>query len=411
MSLRLIRLREWKPTPVELDPEELADLQRIDADLVVTPSAGGGYEVRPGSIVGAATTPRLQVLIEPKFSIERVLYLVGSARRIRFQPTRTQLGASAELTEGFVAAFLVVVRDCLSRGLLKGYRHVDEQLAGVRGRVRFADQLRRQFALPLPVEVSYDNFTEDIEENRVLKAALRRLESFRPLSTSSHSRINDALQVMAGVSDQRYTRASVPNFRFSRLNERYRPALELASLVIANTSIDLLEGRREIRSFLFDMNQIFEDFVFEQLRLRLAPTMRPDYRWVQGEPLPLDSNGVLNPEPDLALWRGNRCLFVGDAKYKRTREGELGDLYQLLAYCTAADLDLGLLVYADQAGGSRAHRLVHGGPTLRVEGLDLEATSDSIADRLNSLARSIDRRAGRNSPSSPTHQARDAAPR
>jgi hypothetical protein len=105
---------------------------------------------------------------------------------------------------------------------------------------------------------------------------------------------------------------------------------------------------------------------------------------------------VLRPEPDFAWWRGSRCLFVGDAKYKQTAEGRLADLYQLLAYCTAARLPEGLLLYAEQTGGPSVHVVRHGGPILRVEAMDLEAPVAAIERRCDEVAAEVRTMAARN---------------
>ena len=47
-------------------------------------------------------------------------------------------------------------------GLLQGYRHEEEALHTVRGRIRFNDQVNRRFGVPLLLEVAFDEFTEDI---------------------------------------------------------------------------------------------------------------------------------------------------------------------------------------------------------------------------------------------------------
>src|ERR1700722_9153359 len=54
-------------------------------------------------------------------------------------------------------------------GLLRGYVHREERSVELRGRLRFGDQIAHGGGLPLPVEVSYDDFTQDILENRMLK--------------------------------------------------------------------------------------------------------------------------------------------------------------------------------------------------------------------------------------------------
>jgi 5-methylcytosine-specific restriction enzyme subunit McrC len=277
----------------------------------------------------------------------------------------------------------------LRRGLLKGYRTEEDALATVRGRWRTADQLRRRFAFPLPVEVTYDDYTEDIAENRLLKAALRRLQALRPQSARLRSRLAETLAAFAVVTDVPYDRSSLPVLRYTRLSEPYRPILELAALIIGNSAVELRQGRQSVTALLFDMNQVFEDFIFESLRVRLAPSFASSDTWRQGQPLALDRAGILCPEPDLAWWRGSRCLFVGDAKYKATAEGRLSDIYQLLAYCTAANLREGLLIYAEQRGGPALHDVRHDGPQLRVEAIDLESSVDTIERRCDELARRV----------------------
>ena len=45
----------------------------------------------------------------------------------------------------------------------------------MRGRIRFGDQIGRRFDTPFPIEVAFDEFTEDIEKNRLLKTVIYRL--------------------------------------------------------------------------------------------------------------------------------------------------------------------------------------------------------------------------------------------
>ena len=60
--------------------------------------------------------------------------------------------------------------------LLHGYREEEDALQTVRGRIRLDDQMRRRPGFLLPVEVRYDEFTDDILENRLVKAAVVRLK-------------------------------------------------------------------------------------------------------------------------------------------------------------------------------------------------------------------------------------------
>lgn len=85
----------------------------------------------------------------------------------------------------------------------------------------------------------------------------------------------------------------------------------------------------------------------------------------------------------------DECIFVGDAKYKTTAQGKNDDLYQLLAYCIATDLNSGMLVYAEAPFGGTRHQVLHAGPTLIVETLDLAAPLPDVQARCTELAEQI----------------------
>ena len=140
----------------------------------------------------------------------------------------------------------------------------------LRGRLRTAEQVRRRFGLPLPAEVQYDDYTEDTPENRLIKAAARRLERFQPTSRVLRARLAEIIESMGLVRDVQYERNALPTFRYTRLNNHYRPIIDLSALVLRNLALEIRPGRHEVRALLFDMNQVFEDFVFESLRRALS---------------------------------------------------------------------------------------------------------------------------------------------
>jgi 5-methylcytosine-specific restriction enzyme subunit McrC len=336
--------------------------------------------------VGAATTPRLQVVIEPKLPIDRVFFLLGYARKVRFAADTTTLAGREGIVEPFVAAFLDALQRALRRGLPMSYVSREEALPTIRGRVRFAEQLRRRYGLPLPIEIGYDDFTVDTEANRLVKAALRRIERMRLRNALLRRRAAEALASFDGVADVSFDTRRLPTFNYTRLDERYRPVLELAALLVRNTSVELHPGAATMTSILFDMNDVFEDFVSAAIGDELRPILPTSYRWRQGKSVSLDEDLNVRPEPDLSLWHGTRCVFVGDAKYKETEQGEVGDIYQLLAYCSATGLDEGLLLYAEKPSGPSVHRVVRGGPRLRVETVDVTAPLARLRDRCHALA-------------------------
>ena len=99
-------------------------------------------------------------------------------------------------------------------------------------------------------------------------------------------------------------------------------------------------------------------------------------------------------KPDLS-WRlsgssatGSLPCFVADAKYKKlvTPGFKHADIYQMLAYCTAAGLPSGLLIYAAGEDEPATYRINHAGKTIEVASLDLSGTPEAILDSVRQLA-------------------------
>ena len=125
---------------------------------------------------------------------------------------------------------------------------------------------------------------------------------------------------------------------------------------------------------------------------------RPACQWRHGEGLTLDEQqGHIGMRPDFSWWPsgrtgdGSRPLFVGDAKYKKPEgEGfEHADIYQMLAYFTAADLPSGTLVYAADEGEPGIHKVRHTDRAIDVETLNLEGSPEAILKEVDRLANRI----------------------
>ena len=88
---------------------------------------------------------------------------------------------------------------------------------------------------------------------------------------------------------------------------------------------------------------------------------------------------------------GVRPIFVGDAKYKKLEAPgfEHADIYQMLAYCTAADLPSGLLVYAGK-GQTSTHKIRNAGKTIEIASLDLAGTPEDILAEVRRLAEHVE---------------------
>ena len=395
--MRHLELEEYAshPEDVRLDKDQLRALADAPIEVTSSPDADGAYRLKTSSYIGALNVGDLAVVIRPKIPIDRVMFLIAYAMDPEnWRKDAFELEKAPDVLEAIALAFAHRTRQAIQRGLLQGYRREEDALHTVRGRVRFGDQISRRFGIPLPIEVAFDEFTEDIEKNRLLKTAIHGLGHTFIRSPATRQDLRALRPAFSMVGLGSYRRRDLPEITYTRLDEHYRPAVELARLIIENSSLELRRGEVAGAAFLVDMNKVFEDFLYVALGEALG---LPRGQWKHEEGLTLDEAGRISMKPDLSWWpsgtagNGSQPIFVGDAKYKKLEAPgfEHADIYQMLAYCAAADLPSGLLVYAGE-GESSAHKIKHAGKTIEVASLDLAGTPEEILAEIRRLAGHIE---------------------
>jgi 5-methylcytosine-specific restriction enzyme subunit McrC len=135
-----LTLREYRTTAgVELTVEQRDLLRALAPSIAVTPSAGrvDAYDLTPGSWIGSIHLGELDLVVRPKVSIQQLLFLVSYAVGLgRWSDAPAALGPSESLVEAIIPGFTYQLRRALTRGVLQGYRTVDDSLQTVRGRWR-----------------------------------------------------------------------------------------------------------------------------------------------------------------------------------------------------------------------------------------------------------------------------------
>jgi len=344
--------------------------------------------VRAAGKVGVAEVAGIEVWIRPKVRIERLLFLLGYAldpRGWRDEPV--SLASVDELVPALAQALWRQTEQAVQQGLVQGYRVREDAAPVLRGRLREADQLRRRHGLALPVEIRYDEFTVDVPENQILRAAAARMLRLPRVDVEARRRLRHLLSRFIDVSPL-VAGQPVPAWAPSRLNARYHVALRLAELVLRGASVEHLGGGVAVNGFLLDMPKVFEGFVTvalgQQLERYGGRARRQDSHY-------LDARSRVRLRPDLVWHLGGRPAAVVDAKYKAEKPSGFpdADLYQLLAYCTALQLPRGHLVYAKGNEEPARHLVRNADVEIVCHALDLAARPAELLAQVRRLAAAI----------------------
>ncbi|MBG0738547.1 restriction endonuclease [Paeniglutamicibacter antarcticus] len=375
---------------VELDEETMASLR--DTGLVsVAPARGGRWVILPCGPVGAVQVGELLVEVKPKAKVglSRLLFLLGYARNPGFRPDDVTGLEDKDLFSALAESLVRQAERAFSQGVLNGYVSVDDALRTVRGRIRVGDQMTRRPGMLIPLEVSYDDFTVDIPENRILRGAIRLMLHLPRLSGDLQARLGHLDAKLDGVALLRPGRAR-PVWRETRLNDRYVPALRLAEIILQNMSAEAGLGRQTVTSFVVNMATVFEDFVTTALTEALSKY--PGQTMAQYETYLDEEDGRPNAKRvqmyvDVVHEIERLPALIFDAKYKAASFSGYpnADHYQMLAYCTALRLPVAWLVYAG-SGPSRTRRIRNSEVSIVEFPIDVSQTPEMLLVRVQRLA-------------------------
>lgn len=370
---------------IQLAPAELDAITTLGLASSTYTSESGWYDVVAGRKVGAASIGLRDLIVRPKVSIDKLVFMMGYARNPSlWRDDDVHLDRDDDLLPALAEAFSRLANRAIERGLLQGYKTVAESLPVLRGRLRASEQMKTRYGLATPLEVEFDDFTADVAENQILLLAALRLLRVPRISQPARRRLQ---RLRFALADVTIVPRGIPPPSWSptRLNARYQPALQIADLVLASQSFDHRSGDVHVTGYMFDMWQIYEDFIATVVGDKLREF---GGRAVAQGKYHLDVDDEVRMRPDLVWERSGRVAAVIDAKYKVERPQGFpdADLYQMLAYCTALGLPSGHLVYAKGDDSVTSHVVREAGIEIICHTVDLSLPPLDLIAMIRSIA-------------------------
>lgn len=382
-------LSEYGSIDLELTRGQAEAIQRTGF-VDVSPGPADRWRVTASSYVGSLVVDGVELLIRPKINPENLfLLLEPGLPPSAWRKEAFDYDITSDLLPSVIAFFARTVETTLGRGVLRSYQARDESLVALRGRLDVVGQFKRAGVLT-PVACAYDDFSEDVIENRVLRAAVRLALRIPRVDAGERQRLMRQLVALEGVADTDVRPDTADAIQMTRLNQHYAPALGLARLVLANLTLTDVRGATSASSFMVDMNDLFQRFVTERLRRELRGRLD-----VIDEPtVHLGLGRQVAMQPDLVFREpGSAVRYVGDVKYKLATDarGRSSDYYQLLAYTTAMDLPEGLLIYCRRQDDTDQSTVTvrNADKKLVLRSVDLSGSPDQVEHEIAMLADAI----------------------
>jgi 5-methylcytosine-specific restriction enzyme subunit McrC len=261
----------------------------------------------------------------------------GFVRVASMSDARLRLRSSS-LLDIYFESFLAEIEELVHQGLVRKYRQACGNLPVLKGRILFEQDLARNLIHRERFFTAHVFYDRNNLYNQILRVALEvlvRVSSNPPLVALAGSLailFQDVDNVV--VTERTFTRLS-----YTRNTERYRRALQLARLIILNYSPDVRGGREDVLAILFDMNLLFERFVYAQLkRAEARQALRQIAFKAQVSRRFWSADGMqksIRPDIIAQIGKGpDQERVVMDTKWKIPGDGKPGDadLQQMHAY-------------------------------------------------------------------------------
>jgi 5-methylcytosine-specific restriction enzyme subunit McrC len=304
------------------------------------------------------------------------------------------------LLEILIRIFCDKLTEAVRRGMPRRYLGQEDDLSALRGTLDMPRQFTRHVANPGRLACRFDELSDDIALNRIMKAAITHLAT-TSRNGANQQRLRELAFVYADITEVPRSALNWGEVIIDRTNRAWRELFGMAELFLGNRYQTTSSGLGQGTALLFEMNELFEEYVGRLVSRALAGT---EFRvTLQGGRrfclTSVDtSRAVFQTKPDILIWHAGQVAHVIDTKWKRIsaviddpKQGvSQGDVYQMMAYGHLYKAPRLTLLYPHHHGlgdneGVQAQFRITGHDTV------LETASIDVAERKDLVARLRDK--------------------
>ena len=301
---------------------------------VITMANGTTIEILP-KIYSAEYTDEEKQSKEILIKMLRTLYNMPS---ITLQSTSIDT-SQMPLLEIFIRMFIDEVLNIIRSGLKSSYETLEENATFFKGKLKFAEHIRRNFIHRERNYISYDAFTVNRTENRILKTTLQ----FLYLHTSSSKNKTDIKNILPIFEEVEFSvdyKNDFAKITPDRNTKGYSTALEWAKVFLSGKSFTSFSGSETALALLFPMDKLFECYIASLVKKEMAASNYKVSTQHTGYYLFDEPKKTFRIRPDIVVIskKNPDNRFVFDTKWKILDKSSnnygisQGDMYQMYVY-------------------------------------------------------------------------------
>jgi len=175
---------------------------------------------------------------------------------LRFKPN--------SILEAYLELFIQECEEIVRVGLVKKYRAVENNCTALKGKLIFGKQIQHNLVHKEHFYTRHHIFDRDNIFNQILLKAIKLI----PLISQSpflKDRVYSLLLSFPELEDIKVTASTFEKLVFNRKTLRYKEAIEIAAMLLLNYRPDISTGNNHVLAILFDMNDLWEEYIKRQL--------------------------------------------------------------------------------------------------------------------------------------------------
>jgi 5-methylcytosine-specific restriction enzyme subunit McrC len=228
--------------------------------------------------------------------------------------------------------FITEIEYLLHNGLVKQYRKKEGNVNALKGSLKFGQHIQKNLTHQESFYVRYTIYDLEHKYHAILFKAIRLLKQINT-NVALHSRLGALILSFPEMPDIKVTETTFSKLVFDRKTQRYKKAIDIARLLLMHYHPDISNGRNYVLALMFDMNRLWEQFVYESLRSQKAADVTltaqtSKYFWKP------ESGSRSTIRPDIVVNKGKPNCLVLDTKWKNLNgySPSSGDLRQMYVY-------------------------------------------------------------------------------